>query len=167
MILRSRYELRDTLSQGGTDVVYRAYDTLTKREVAVKTLGAGEPIPAPLIHPNVVEIYDSGDFKDDGVRKPYFVMPLLQGFTLGQLIEGSSPRLTVERSVDIIWQACQGLQAAHERRIVHRNLKPSHIFVMDDDSVKIVDVRHRSRTTKGCCPLHGFRNCSRRSRLRL
>src|SRR5205823_3213460 len=80
-----------------------------------------------------------GDFEEDGAIKPYFVMPLLPGMTLGQLIKETSQRLTVERSVDIICQTCRGLQAAHESGLVHRDLKPSNVFVMEDDSVKIID----------------------------
>ncbi len=151
MAPRSRYELREVLSRGGMGVVYKAYDTLMKREVALKTvLGVGGraaaemfqkewELQASVIHPNVVEIYDIGNFEEEGVLKPYFVMPLLPGLTLSELIKNSSHRLTVERSVDIICQTCRGLQAAHERGLIHRDVKPSNVFVMDDDSVKILD----------------------------
>ncbi|MEO7649743.1 MAG: protein kinase, partial [Bryobacteraceae bacterium] len=149
--LRSRYELKEVISKGGMGVIYKAHDTLMKREVALKTIldirspSAAEmfrkewALQASVIHPNVVEIYDIGDFEEDGVSKPYFVMPLLPGLTLGQLIRSSSHRLTVERCIDIICQTCRGLQAAHEKGLIHRDLKPSNIFVMDDDSVKIID----------------------------
>src|SRR5262249_22551319 len=96
-------------------------------------------LQASLIHPNIVEIYDVGEFDDDGVTKPYFVMPLLYGRTLGQLIASASHRPSVERAIDIICQTCRGLQAAHDRGLIHRDLKPNNIFVMDDDSVKIID----------------------------
>ena len=100
-------------------------------------------------HPNIVEIFDIGEFNEDGAIKPYFVMPLLPGVTLDQLIRTSSQRLTVERSVEIIVQTCRGLHAAHERGLVHRDLKPSNIFVMPDDTVKIIDfgVAHMADTT--------------------
>jgi serine/threonine protein kinase len=149
--LRARYELREIISRGAMGIIYRSYDTVMRREVALKTIvdvggrGAVEmfqkewKVQASLIHPNVVEIFDIGDCEDDGVVKPYFVMPLLPGVTLAQLIKSSSHRLTVERSLDIIRQICRGLQAAHESGLVHRDLKPSNIFVMDDDSVKIID----------------------------
>src|SRR6266576_252295 len=90
-------------------------------------------------HPNIVEIFDIGEFEEDGKSKPYFVMPLLPGTTLDNLIRQASHRLTVERTVQIFTQTCRGLQAAHERGLVHRDLKPSNIFVMEDDSVKIID----------------------------
>src|SRR5207248_3844043 len=94
---------------------------------------------AEISHPNIVDIRDVDVIEQGGERKPYFVMPLLQGVTLAQLIEDASPRLTVEGVVEIILQVCRGLQAAHQRGLVHRHLKPSNIFVMDDDTAKIID----------------------------
>jgi len=149
--LAGRYEIKEVLGKGGMGLVYRAYDILIRRDVALKTL---REIPDPaalqlfqkecdvlarLCHPNIVEIFDTGEFEDDGQKKPYFVMPLLQGKTLENLIRSASHRLTVERIGEIMTQACRGLQAAHERGLVHRDLKPSNIFVMEDDSVKIID----------------------------
>ena len=149
--LAGRYEVRQILGQGGMGLVYRAYDTVVRREVAVKTiLDIPDPaslqlfykecdVLASMSHPNIVEIFDIGEFEEDGKKKPYFVMPLLPGTTLEHFVRKASHRLTVERTVDIISQTCRGLQAAHERGLVHRDLKPSNIFVMEDDSVKIID----------------------------
>jgi len=149
--LKGRYEIKQVLGQGGMGVVYRAYDTVIKRDVALKTIRDTPErsalqlfykecdVLAAMSHPNVVEIFDIGELEEDGVMKPYFVMPLLPGAPLDVLIKSSSSRLTVERTVEIIWQVCRGLQAAHERGLVHRDLKPSNIFVMQDDSVKIID----------------------------
>jgi len=149
--LQERYELRDVLGRGGMGVVYRAHDTLMKREVALKTiLDIDNPasaelfykewsILATMVHPNVIGIYDIGEFEEDGGMKPFFVMPMLPGVALDQLIRDGSPRLTTENVVNIIDQACRGLHAAHEQGLVHRDVKPSNIFVMDDDSVKIID----------------------------
>jgi hypothetical protein len=142
-------------------VVYKAFDRVTKRQVAVKTLlDLKDPTAlklfekecedlASLAHPNIVEIFDIGRFQEAGIARPYLVMPLLQGITLDKLIRSSSSVLTVERSIDIICQACRGLQAAHDRSLIHRDIKPSNIFVMEDDSVKIIDfgVAHRIETT--------------------
>ena len=162
--LAGRYEVRQVLGQGGMGLVYRAYDTVVRREVAVKTiLDIPDPaslqlfykecdVLASMSHPNIVEIFDIGEFEEDGKSKPYFVMPLLPGTTLDAFIRKSSHRLTVERTVGIISQTCRGLQAAHERGLVHRDLKPSNIFVMEDDSVKIIDfgVAHMTDThTRG------------------
>ena len=151
MKLRSRYEVKNVLSRGGMGIVYKAYDTVIKREVALKTILEFQgldtaqlfqkewELQASLIHPNVVEIFDVGEFEEDAAVRPYFVMPLLPGVTLAELIKSSSARLTAERSLDIICQTCRGLQAAHERGLIHRDLKPSNIFVLNDDSVKIID----------------------------
>jgi serine/threonine-protein kinase len=149
--LKGRYEIRPVLGQGGLGVVYKAYDTVVKRDVALKTIRDRPEqtalqlfykecdVLASLSHPNIVEIFDIGEFEEEGVAKPYFVMPLLPGVTLDVLIRNSGSRLTVERSVEIIWQICRGLHVAHERGLVHRDLKPSNVFVLPDDSVKIID----------------------------
>jgi eukaryotic-like serine/threonine-protein kinase len=158
--LAGRYEVREVLGQGGMGLVYRAYDTVIRREVAVKTiLDIPDPaslqlfykecdVLASMSHPNIIEIFDIGEFEEEGKKKPYFVMPLLPGTTLEAFIRKASHRLTVERTVGIISQTCRGLQAAHERGLVHRDLKPSNIFVMEDDSVKIIDfgVAHMTDT---------------------
>ncbi len=133
-------------------VVFRAYDPPPMdRDVAVKTLPELHDrlalelfykecsVLKSISHPNIVEIFDMGEFEEAGEKKPFFVMPLLSGQTLDQLIRNDSHRLTVERVVEIISQTCRGLQAAHDRGLVHRDLKPSNIFVMGDDSVKIID----------------------------
>src|SRR6202049_439756 len=149
--LAGRYEVRQVLGQGGMGLVYRAYDTVVRREVAVKTiLDIPDPaslqlfykecdVLASMSHPNIIEIFDIGEFEEDGKKKPYFVMPLLPGTTLETFIRKASHRLTLERIVGIVSQTCRGLQAAHERGLIHRDLKPSNIFVMDDDAVKIID----------------------------
>jgi serine/threonine protein kinase len=166
--LAGRYEVREVLGQGGMGLVYRAYDTVIRREVAVKTiLDIPDPaslqlfykecdVLASMSHPNIIEIFDIGEFEEEGKKKPYFVMPLLPGTTLDGFIRQASHRLTVERTVGIISQTCRGLQAAHERGLVHRDLKPSNIFVMEDDSVKIIDFgvahmtdTHSTRAQKG------------------
>jgi serine/threonine protein kinase len=164
--IAGRYEITAKLGQGGMGVVFRAYDPPPlDREVAVKTLHEfADPLALELFykecaalksisHPNIVEIFDIGEFDDGGHRKPFFVMPLLPGQTLDELIKRASHRLTIDRVVEILAQTCRGLQAAHEHGLVHRDLKPSNIFVMADDSVKIIDfgvahaVSAQSRTT--------------------
>ena len=166
--LAGRYEVRQILGQGGMGLVYRAYDTVVRREVAVKTiLDIPDPaslqlfykecdVLASMSHPNIVEIFDIGEFEEEGKKKPYFVMPLLPGATLEYFMRKASHRLTVERTIDIMSQTCRGLQAAHERGLVHRDIKPSNIFVMEDDSVKIIDFgvahmsdAHTTRAQKG------------------
>ena len=132
-------------------VVYKAWDTVMRRDVALKTiLDVSNPallelfykewgVLSTMVHPNLIGIYDIGEFEHEGARKPFFVMPLLPGVTLDKLIKEGSPRLTVPKIVDLIVQASRGIHAAHEKDLVHRDIKPSNIFVMEDDSVKIID----------------------------
>jgi len=146
-----RYEIREILGEGGMGVVYRGFDPVMNREVTIKTIRDPQDqlilelfkrecaVLASMSHPNIVEIFDVGEVEEAGAKRPYFVMPLLQGVTLQELIRTSSPRLTVERCVQMISQACRGLQAAHEHKLVHRDLKPSNLFILPDDSVKIID----------------------------
>ena len=148
---RSRYELREILGRGGMGIIYKAYDTLMRREVALKTILDVQSkaavdlfyrewgLQASITHPNIAEIYDIGEMNHEGAVLPYFVMPLLQGATLADLIRTSSARLTLDRTIAIIIQMCRGLQAAHDRNLIHRDLKPSNIFILEDDSVKIID----------------------------
>ncbi|HEY7305655.1 MAG TPA: protein kinase [Bryobacteraceae bacterium] len=151
-IVAGRYRIENPpIGEGGMGVVYKAFDHVTKRFVAVKTIkGATDPssiemfhkewgVLARLCHPNIIDILDIGEFVENEWRQPYFVMPLLPGNTLDKLIKTSSRRLTPERTVEIISQACRGLQAAHDQGVVHRDIKPSNLFVMDDDTVKIID----------------------------
>ncbi len=161
MRVKSRYEIKEVIARGGMGVVYKAYDRVMKRSVALKTLlDLTDPRAAQLfqkecedlaglIHPNIIEIFDVGQLEDEGGTKPYLVMPLLPGVTLEKLIRTSSSRLNPERCMDIFCQTCRGLHAAHERGLIHRDLKPSNIFVMEDDSVKIIDfgVAHRVDTS--------------------
>lgn len=151
-IVAGRYRIENPpVGEGGMGVVYKAFDNITKRFVAVKTIkGAIDAdsiemfhkewsVLARLCHPNIIDILDIGDFVENQGRQPYFVMPLLPGTTLDKLIKTSSRRLTPERTIEIICQACRGLQAAHDQGVVHRDIKPSNLFVMDDDTVKIID----------------------------
>src|SRR5262245_45238818 len=148
--INSRYQITGkAIGEGGMGVVYQAYDVVTRRNVALKTMrglvnakalemfSKEWSMLARISHPNIVDILDSGEMDDNGERKPFFVMPFLKGATLDDLIEKSSQRLTVQRVIEIISQTCRGLQAAHEQGLIHRDLKPSNIFVMEDDTVKI------------------------------
>ncbi len=149
--IADRYELKEPLGEGGMGIVYRAFDQKTKSYVALKTMrDASDPVAVELFskewgvlasisHPNIVPIRDVGELEQDGQKIPFFVMPLLPGVPLAQLIETSSARLSVDRVVQIISQVCRGLQAAHERGLVHRDIKPTNIFVMEDDTAQIID----------------------------
>src|ERR1041385_2469196 len=150
LVINARYKVQGKpIGQGGMGVVYKAYDSISKRDVALKTMrGTLNPealelfskewtVLARLSHPNIIDILDAGEFEQDGERKPFFAMPLLRGATLEHLLANAGTRLPADRAVGIAVQACQGLQAAHEQGLIHRDLKPSNIFVMEDDTVKI------------------------------
>jgi serine/threonine protein kinase len=146
-----RYTLIEKLGEGGMGVVWRARDKKTGSDVAIKVMKNNSDAEShelfirewktlsDLSHPNIVDVRDTDVFHEDNEQKPFFVMPLLRGFTLANLIRRSSERLTCGRVVEIFVQVCRGLQAAHQRGLIHRDLKPSNIFVMDDDTVKIID----------------------------
>src|SRR6516164_2670295 len=149
--IAGRYELQEQLGEGGMGVVWRALDTKTGSPVAIKLMkDISDPVAVDLFtkewkalaemsHPNIVEVRDVDVIEENRQKKPLFVMPLLRGATLADLIADASARLTLARIVEITTQVCKGLQAAHQRGLVHRDLKPSNIFVMEDDTAKIID----------------------------
>ncbi|HWZ78248.1 MAG TPA: protein kinase [Candidatus Sulfotelmatobacter sp.] len=150
-LIAGRYELQGQLGEGGMGVVWRALDVKTGGSVAIKLMkDMSDPVAVDLFtkewralaeisHPNIVEVRDVDVIEENGQKKPFFVMPLLRGTTLADLIADASARLTVERVVEIAVHVCRGLQAAHQRGLIHRDLKPSNILVMEDDSAKIID----------------------------
>src|ERR1051325_8543590 len=99
-IISARYQITGKpIGQGGMGVVHKAYDVVTKRHVALKTMkGALDAaalelfskewtVLAGVSHPNIVDILDTGEFEEEGERKPFFVMPFLPGATFERLIE--------------------------------------------------------------------------------
>jgi len=149
--IADRYELQEQLGEGGMGVVWRALDTKTGSAVAIKLMkDISDPLAvelftkewrtlAELSHPNIVDVRDVDTIEENRQKKPFFVMPLLLGTTLGELISNASSRLSCARVVEIMIQVCRGLQAAHQRGLVHRDMKPSNIFVMEDDTAKVID----------------------------
>jgi serine/threonine-protein kinase len=141
------YEVRCLLGAGGMGEVYRAFDPRLDREVALKVLGwsARESAErrerfhrearamAALSHPNVVPIYDTGEFGD----VPYLVCELFEGETLRDRLRNGP--LAPPRALRFAAGIARGLAAAHERGVVHRDLKPENIFITRDEQVKILD----------------------------
>jgi len=141
------YEIVGPLGAGGMGEVYRARDSRLRREVAIKVLPAdvaGDPARrarfereahavASLSHPNILAIHDIGS--DDGVT--YAVMELLDGRTLREVV-GGGPR-GLREAVDVARQIARGLEAAHARGLVHRDVKPENVMVLPDGHVKILD----------------------------
>lgn len=147
-ILGERYEILERIGSGGMAFVYKARDTKLNRYVAIKVLrkenyddelfvrkfDAEAEATAMLTHPNIVSIYDSAF--TDGFH--YIVMELAEGMTLKRYIRRYG-RLSARETVDISIQIARGLEAAHERKIVHRDIKPQNILVSDSGTVKITD----------------------------
>ncbi|HLN81922.1 MAG TPA: protein kinase, partial [Thermoanaerobaculia bacterium] len=141
------YEILGPLGQGGMGEVYRARDTRLRREVAVKVLReeiANDPdslsrfrrethAVAALNHPNILAIHDAGE--EGGL--PYAVTELLDGETLADRLAAGS--LPVRRAVEIAAQVADGLAAAHEKGIFHRDVKPANVFLTRDGRIKILD----------------------------
>ena len=141
------YGILAPLGAGGMGEVYRARDTNLERDVAIKVLPtsvASDPdrlarfgrearAVAALSHPNILSIFDFGTH--EGVS--YAVMELLEGETLGGKLEAGpiSPRQAVNYAIQI----AKGLSAAHEKGVVHRDLKPDNLFVTRDGHLKILD----------------------------
>jgi serine/threonine protein kinase len=138
-LISGRYELADRLGSGGMSSVYKATDRVLERTVAVKILAEHlsdddkfvarfrrEALAvAKLIHPNIVQVYDTG--VDEG--RHYIVMEYVEGRSGAQLLQ-SRGRLGPEIAVEIGAQACAGLDYAHRQGIIHRDVKPGNLMVI-------------------------------------
>ena len=146
--INDRYEIIRTIGEGGMANVYLAYDTILDRNVAVKILRgdlAGdekfvrrfqrEAIAASsLTHPNIVEMYDVG--VDDG--NYFIVMEYVDGITLKSLIKKRGA-LTLSETIDIMLQITSAIACAHDSYIIHRDIKPQNVMILDDGVAKITD----------------------------
>ena len=148
MFISDRYEIIDNVGSGGMADVYKAKDQRLNRFVAIKVLKPeyssdrsfvnkfrGEAQSAAgLSHPNIVNVYDVGD--DSGLH--YIVMELVEGITLKRFIERKG-KLEVKEAVGIAIQIAQGMEAAHDNHIIHRDIKPQNIIISRDGKVKVTD----------------------------
>ncbi len=146
--INNRYEIIRTIGEGGMANVFLAHDTILDRDVAVKVLRGDladdekfvrrfqrEAISASsLSHPNIVEMYDVGE--DDG--NYYIVMEYVNGKTLKNLIKRRGA-LTISEVMDIMLQLTSGIAHAHDSYIIHRDIKPQNVMILDDGMVKITD----------------------------
>jgi serine/threonine-protein kinase len=148
-----RYEVQDLLGQGGTSIVYRAYQTQLRRMVAIKMLKAHLVIDEEskrrfeqearavscLTHPNVISVFDVGVSRHS---EPYIVMEYLNGTPLSDLI-AKQGKLEAPEAVHIFSQCCAALAHAHQKEVIHRDVKPSNIMLLDSEEdpyvVKILD----------------------------
>lgn len=146
--INDRYQIIRTIGEGGMANVYLAYDTILDRNVAVKILRGDlaedekfvrkfqrEAISASsLSHPNIVEMYDVGE--DDG--RYFIVMEYVEGVTLKNLIKRRGA-LTLSEVIDIMLQLTSAIACAHDSYIIHRDIKPQNVLILDDGRVKITD----------------------------
>jgi len=146
--LDGRYEIREIIGVGGMAVVYKAYDSIEDRIVAIKILkeefASNEEFQrrfkneskaiAVLSHPNIVKVYDVSF----GDLIQYIVMEYIEGITLNEYIENNSG-LTWNDAVSFAIQILRGLQHAHDKGIVHRDVKPQNIIVLADKTIKVTD----------------------------
>lgn len=146
--LDGRYELREIMGVGGMAVVYKAYDNIDDRIVAVKILkdeylsnedfrrrfkNESKAI-AVLSHPNIVKVYDVSY----GDRMQYIVMEFVEGITLKEYI-GQQGKLSYKEIIYFMTQILRALQHAHDKGIVHRDIKPQNIMLLENGTIKVTD----------------------------
>ena len=146
--LDSRYEIQELIGMGGMAMVYKAYDSIDDKTVAIKILkdeflGNEEFIRrfkneskaiAVLSHPNIVKVYDVSF----GDRIQYIVMEYIDGITLKEYI-GQQKIIPWKEAVHFTVQILKALQHAHEKGIVHRDIKPQNIMLLQDGTIKVTD----------------------------
>ena len=143
----SHYEIIEKLGAGGMGEVYLAEDTELDRKIAIKFLSphytTDEKInarfkreakaAASLNHPNIITIHEVSEYEG----KTYIVMESVEGESLKDFI--AKRRLSINETIEIVLQICEGLNKAHEAEVVHRDLKPGNILINKDGRVKIID----------------------------
>lgn len=142
-LLNNRYRVEDELGRGSIGVVYRAYDTLLNRSVAIKVLSASglrktgknrllaeARAAARLNHPNIVSVYDAGE----AMGTLFIVMEMVDGQTLR-----ARPPDSLEATLGFACQICAALDHAHTCGIIHRDLKPENIVVTESQTAKLMD----------------------------
>ena len=146
--LDGRYEIHEVLGVGGMAVVYKAYDNIDDRTVAVKILKeeylASEEFRrrfkneskaiAVLSHPNIVRVYDVSY----GETLQYIVMEYVEGITLKEYIEQQG-KLEIREAVHFTMQILRALQHAHDKGVVHRDIKPQNILLLSNGNIKVTD----------------------------
>ncbi len=148
-VLGNRYEIIEKVGSGGMANVYKAKDRMLNRFVAVKVLHSEykedeefirrfnieSQAAASLSHQNIVQIYDVGD--EDGIQ--YIVMEFLSGRTLKDYIKNKPGGLYWKEAADYSMQICRALEHAHQKHIIHRDIKPQNIVLTPEGILKVTD----------------------------
>ncbi len=148
--IAGRYQIERRLGVGGMSTVHLAFDQRLERYVALKLLAehlADDPTfvsrfrrealaAARLIHPNIVQVFDFGF--DERQHQHFIVMEHVPGRSCAELLRDHG-RLEIEEAVEIIGQACRGLDYAHRNGVIHRDVKPGNLLVSEAEVVKLAD----------------------------
>jgi TonB family protein len=147
-----RYQITGALGFGAMGAVYKAFDPLIKRTLAIKTIRLDIPPGSPqhrafkerfyqearisgtLSHPNIVTLFDIGEENE----VPFLAMEFVEGKTIGAILEEGT-RFKPERVIGLVSQVAAALDYAHSRGVVHRDIKPTNLIVSDADKVKVTD----------------------------
>jgi serine/threonine-protein kinase len=142
-----RYQIKSLIGRGGMGDLYLALDPNTNRLVALKLLNATLDSTelrerfarearalAALNHPNIVNIYDTGEYDD----APFIVMEYVRGETLAEIIKRRAP-LSISQKLKLMSELCAGLAQAHNANIIHRDIKPANLMVDQQGRLKILD----------------------------
>ena len=149
-VIAGRYRIEGRLGVGGMSTVHLAFDNRLERYVALKLLAehlADDPTfvsrfrrealaAARLVHPNIVQVFDFGF--DSGHHQHFIVMEHVSGNSCAELLRDHG-HLDVAQAIDVVGQACRGLDYAHRNGVVHRDVKPGNLLVSDSDVVKLAD----------------------------
>jgi serine/threonine protein kinase len=148
--IAGRYRIEGRLGVGGMSTVHLAFDNRLERYVALKLLAehlADDPTfisrfrrealaAARLVHPNIVQVFDFGF--DSGHHQHFIVMEHVPGNSCAELLRDNG-HLSIAQTINVVSQACRGLEYAHRNGVVHRDVKPGNLLVSDSEVVKLAD----------------------------
>src|SRR5262245_24366095 len=147
-----RYQVAESVGFGALGAVYKAFDPLIKRTLAIKTIRLDIPRQSPqyksfierfyhearisgtLSHPNIVTLFDIGE--EGGL--PYLAMEFVEGETISSILERGL-RFKPEKVIGLVSQVAAAIDYAHTKGVIHRDIKPSNLILFDSDRVKVTD----------------------------
>jgi len=149
-VVNGQFEVVRKLGEGGYGAVYEAKDVALERRIALKVMLPSRAASkeyvgkffreartaAQLVHPNVVAVHNVGLDRENNIY--FLAMEYVEGRTLHDVLQERGP-LPVEEAIDYMIQSCRGLAAAHERNIIHRDIKPGNLMIKPGGTIKIAD----------------------------